>query len=88
MLERLADGSQGPRPTLPKGGLGKTTIAYELAWLLGGVLIDIDWEGRRHPVRGATARAQSLNVSIAVGGDSTAPVHTRITGSTSGNMRP
>jgi chromosome partitioning protein len=27
-----------------KGGVGKTTIAYELAWLLGAVLVDLDWE--------------------------------------------
>jgi chromosome partitioning protein len=27
-----------------KGGVGKSTIAYELAWLLGAPLIDLDWE--------------------------------------------
>lgn len=27
-----------------KGGVGKTTIAYELAWLLGAVLVDLDYE--------------------------------------------
>src|SRR5690606_21552609 len=27
-----------------KGGVGKTTLAYELAWLLDGVLVDLDWE--------------------------------------------
>lgn len=27
-----------------KGGVGKSSIAYELAWLLGGVLIDLDWD--------------------------------------------
>src|SRR5512135_3862944 len=27
-----------------KGGVGKTTIAYELAWLLGGPLVDLDWD--------------------------------------------
>src|SRR5919202_6273188 len=27
-----------------KGGVGKTTIAYELAWLLGGVLVDLEWD--------------------------------------------
>ena len=27
-----------------KGGVGKTTIAYELAYLLGAPLIDLDWE--------------------------------------------
>lgn len=27
-----------------KGGVGKSTLAYELAWLLDAVLIDLDWE--------------------------------------------
>jgi len=27
-----------------KGGVGKTTIAYELAWLLGAVLVDLEWD--------------------------------------------
>jgi chromosome partitioning protein len=27
-----------------KGGVGKTTMAYELAWLLGGVLVDLEWD--------------------------------------------
>lgn len=27
-----------------KGGVGKTTIAYELAAALGGILIDLDWD--------------------------------------------
>lgn len=27
-----------------KGGVGKTTIAYELASCLGGVLVDLDWD--------------------------------------------
>lgn len=27
-----------------KGGVGKTTIAYELAAALGGVLVDLDWD--------------------------------------------
>lgn len=27
-----------------KGGVGKTTLAYELAWLLGGVLVDFEWD--------------------------------------------
>lgn len=27
-----------------KGGVGKTTFAYELAWLLNAVLVDLDWD--------------------------------------------
>ena len=27
-----------------KGGVGKTFLAYELAYLLGGVLLDLDWD--------------------------------------------
>jgi len=27
-----------------KGGVGKTTIAYELAAALGGILVDLDWD--------------------------------------------
>jgi chromosome partitioning protein len=27
-----------------KGGVGKTTVAYELAWLLQGVLVDLEWD--------------------------------------------
>lgn len=27
-----------------KGGVGKSTLAYELAWLLGAVLVDLDWD--------------------------------------------
>ena len=27
-----------------KGGVGKSSIAYELAWLLGAVLVDLDWD--------------------------------------------
>ena len=29
----------------PKGGVGKTTLAYELAALYGAVLVDFDWDG-------------------------------------------
>lgn len=28
-----------------KGGVGKTTLAYELAAVLGAVLVDLDWDG-------------------------------------------
>jgi chromosome partitioning protein len=35
----------------PKGGIGKTTLAYELAAALGAVLVDLDWDGG-----GATGR--------------------------------
>ncbi len=28
-----------------KGGVGKSTLAYELAWLLAAPLVDLDWEG-------------------------------------------
>src|SRR5258708_39046211 len=28
-----------------KGGVGKTTVAYELAGALGAVLVDLDWTG-------------------------------------------
>lgn len=42
-----------------KGGVGKTTLASELAYILGGVLIDLDWDrggvsrswGYRHETR-------------------------------------
>ncbi len=35
----------------PKGGIGKTTLAFELAGALGAVLVDLDWDGG-----GATGR--------------------------------
>jgi len=35
----------------PKGGVGKTTVAFELAACLGAVLVDLDWDGG-----GATGR--------------------------------
>ena len=28
----------------PKGGVGKTTIAYELAYMLDAPLIDLEWD--------------------------------------------
>ncbi len=28
-----------------KGGVGKSTTAYELAWLLDAVLVDLEWDG-------------------------------------------
>src|SRR5512144_1349680 len=28
----------------PKGGVGKTTLAYEIAYALGGVLVDLEWD--------------------------------------------
>ncbi len=28
-----------------KGGIGKSLLAYELAYLLGAVLVDVDWDG-------------------------------------------
>lgn len=28
-----------------KGGVGKSTLAYELAWLLAAVLVDLEWDG-------------------------------------------
>ena len=34
-----------------KGGVGKTEIAKELAWLMAGVLVDLDWD------RGGASRA-------------------------------
>ena len=42
-----------------KGGVGKTELAKELAWLLDGVLVDLDWDaggatrawGYRHETR-------------------------------------
>lgn len=30
-----------------KGGVGKTTLAYEVAYQTGAVLVDLDWEGSR-----------------------------------------
>jgi chromosome partitioning protein len=44
-----------------KGGVGKTTIAYELAWLLGGVLVDLEWDD------GGATRAWGYNHEDRVG---------------------
>lgn len=38
-----------------KGGVGKTTLAYELASILGGVLVDLDWD------EGGATRAWGYN---------------------------
>lgn len=48
----------------PKGGVGKTTLAYEVAYALGGVLVDLEWDdggarvqwGLRQPEPFARAR--------------------------------
>jgi chromosome partitioning protein len=51
----LVPGARRPEPFLQippcvitvaawKGGVGKTTLAYELAYLLGAVLVDLDWD--------------------------------------------
>jgi chromosome partitioning protein len=52
-----------------KGGVGKSTIAYELAWLLDAPLIDLDWEdggvsrtwGYRWEERARTPLLDALN---------------------------
>lgn len=45
---RMADSTQQP-PIIAvagwKGGIGKSLLAYELAYLLGAVLVDLDWDG-------------------------------------------
>ncbi len=51
-----------------KGGVGKTTVAYELAWLLDGVLVDLEWDdggatrqwGYRHEDRAGAPIAEAL----------------------------
>jgi chromosome partitioning protein len=46
-MAELAPGSTRPYIVTVaafKGGVGKTTIAYELAWLLGAVLVDLEWD--------------------------------------------
>lgn len=48
----------------PKGGVGKTTLAYEIAYALDGVLVDLEWDdggarvqwGMRQPEPSARAR--------------------------------
>lgn len=50
---RMADSTQHPAPPGPavitvagwKGGIGKSLLAYELAYLLDAVLLDLDWDG-------------------------------------------
>lgn len=45
----MADSTQQQPPIIAvagwKGGIGKSLIAYELAYLLGAVLVDLDWDG-------------------------------------------
>lgn len=52
-----------------KGGLGKTTVAVELAYCLGGVLVDVDWHdgnaarslGWRHEQRARSPLLDALD---------------------------
>lgn len=39
-----------------KGGVGKTTLAYELAWLLDAVLVDLESDGGERLRSGAIGR--------------------------------
>ena len=48
-----------------KGGVGKTTIAYELAYLLDAPLVDLDWDRG-----GATGSAWGYRVRDRVGAPS------------------
>lgn len=43
-----------------KGGVGKTTLAYEVAAALGGVLLDLDWDA------GGATRMWGIDPAIAV----------------------
>ncbi|HVV12777.1 ParA family protein [Amycolatopsis sp.] len=49
LREQAATQLQGKIITVlsPKGGQGKSTLAKELAWILNGVLVDLDWDGGR-----------------------------------------
>ena len=44
--ERMSDTTPARIVTVAaaKGGVGKTTLAYELAAALSGVLVDLDWD--------------------------------------------
>jgi chromosome partitioning protein len=60
-----------------KGGVGKTTLAYELAAALGGVLVDLEWDGGSATAMwgydpGAYRRAPLLD-ALEVGPDGPAP---------------
>ena len=51
-----------------KGGVGKTTLAYELAWILEAVLVDLEWDdggatrqwGYRHEDRAGAPMVEAL----------------------------
>ena len=60
-----------------KGGVGKTTLAYELAAALGGVLVDLDWDSggatRMWGYDPASYRRAPLLDALESGPSSTAP---------------
>jgi len=58
-----------------KGGVGKTTIALEVAYLLGGVLVDLDWDqGGASRAWGYDPEARSRSQLLAaLNGSSKAP---------------